>query len=207
MYICGFLPTLTFTGPGFGTTPNIVPGCSVADGIVCANCLLYGEPIYGLFLSAILSAFAAAPAGDNNVDPPIVLTLALVATAEFNALVFNLSNDAARLFTAVSNAIAACASLKNDFSTIFPASAAAIISGVNNLNPAPPLNSCLRWNTPLIIYPRKFPRTPVSMMSGPANAVSPPRNVNNDLIGPGRFSVNLIIPLIVFSTNVLIFRN
>ena len=59
----------------------------------------------------------------------------------------------------------------------------------------------------MIIYPRKFPSTPVSMISGPANAVSPPRNVNKDLIGPGRFSTNLIIPLIVFNTNVLIFKN
>ena len=99
--------TLTFTGPGFGTTPKIVPGCSIAVGIVCANCLLNGAPINLLSLSAILSAFAAAPAGDRIVDPPIVLTLELVATAEFSALVFNLSNDAARLFTAVSNAIAA----------------------------------------------------------------------------------------------------
>ena len=57
------------------------------------------------------------------------------------------------------------------------------------------------------MYPKKFPSTPVSMMRGPASAVSPPTNVNIDLIGPGKSVINFTIPSIAFNTNVLIFKN
>ena len=56
------------------------------------------------------------------------------------------------------------------------------------------------------MYPKKFASTPVSMISGPATAVSPPTNVNIDLIGPGSFPTNLTIPSITFNIKVFIFK-
>ena len=39
---------------------------------------------------------------------------------------------------------------------------------------------------PLVIYPKKFARTPVNMIRGPTNAVNPAKNVRAFLIGLGR---------------------
>ena len=58
-----------------------------------------------------------------------------------------------------------------------------------------------------MIYPKKFARTPVSMIIGPAIAVSPPINPRIALTGPGKFPINFKIPSIAFNTNAPTFKN
>ena len=60
-------------------------------------------------------------------------------------------NDSANVFTAFDKTIVASVSEWNEVANPFAAASAAIISGVNNLNPCPPFASCLMWNIPLIM--------------------------------------------------------
>ena len=57
------------------------------------------------------------------------------------------------------------------------------------------------------MYPKKFARTPVSIIKGPATAVSPPKKASNDFNGAGSLSINFKIPLTIFIKWVLIVKN
>ena len=52
------------------------------------------------------------------------------------------------------------------------------------------MKNALSCTIPLVIYPKKFARTPVNMIRGPTIAVNPAKYVTAFLIGPGKLLKN-----------------